>query len=142
DWSNAKLGMLDLQWADLRQDKGLYHTLVARGAMRTIVNNEQIQHAINFPLTTPRAWARARLMAGLGALLADVSWETVVVRPFRTGPIHRFHFAEPLSATSDALHGLLDPELPQISLDDTSANHAELALLLKQVRPDRAIGHR
>ncbi|HIW45826.1 MAG TPA: proteasome accessory factor PafA2 [Candidatus Yaniella excrementigallinarum] len=142
DWSNAKLGMLDLQWADLRQDKGLYHTLVARGAMRTIVNNEQIQHAINFPPTTTRAWARGRLIERFGAHLAGVSWETVLVRPFRTGPIHRFHFPEPLSATADALHGLLDPELPQISLDDTSANHAELTQLLKQLQPYRAIGHR
>lgn len=141
DWSNAKLGMLDLQWADLRHDKSLYHTLVTRGAMRTIVSEEQIQHAINFPPTTTRAWARGRLIERFGAHLAGVSWETVLVRPFRTGPIHRFHFPEPLSATADELHGLLDPALPQLSLDDTSANRAEITQLLNQLQPYRAIGH-
>lgn len=141
DWSNAKLGMLDLQWADLRHDKGLYYTLVSRGAMRTIVDDEQIQRAINFPPATTRAWSRGRLIERFGAHLAGVSWETILVRPFRTGPIHRFHFPEPLSATAEDMHGLLDPELPQLGLDDTSANRAEITQLLKQLQPYRATGH-
>ena len=81
------------------------------------------------------------LIERFGAHLAGVSWETVLVRPFRTGPIH-VSFSGTALATADVLHGPLDPELPQISLDDTSANHAELTQLLKQLQPYRAIGHR
>src|SRR5699024_12436578 len=102
DWSNAKLGMLDLQWADLRQDKGHYHTLAARGAMRTIVNNEQIQHAINFPPTTTRAWARGRLIERFGAHLAGVSRGAASVRPFGTGLMHRIQSPDPHCATAEA----------------------------------------
>ena len=134
-WDNAKLAMLDLQWADLRQDKGLYNTLVAKGAMRTLVSEEQIQEAMNLPPTTTRAWTRGRLIDRFGAHLAGVSWESVLVRPFRHGPIHRFYLLEPLEGTQQEHNGLLHPDKPQLSLEDTDANRAEIAQLLELLQP-------
>src|SRR5690625_4340117 len=140
DWSNAKLAMLDLQWADLREDKGLYYTLLSRGAMRTVVSDEQIQQAMSMPPTTTRAWTRGRLIDRFGAHLAGVSWESVLIRPFRQGPLQRFHLLEPLAATADHINGMLAAGKPQLTLDDTPANHAELAQLLKQLQPYRVTG--
>ena len=37
DWSAPRLHAVDLQYADIRPDKGLYHRLVSRGSMRTLV---------------------------------------------------------------------------------------------------------
>src|SRR5699024_6747720 len=130
DWSNAKLAMLDLQWADLSEDKGLYYTLLSRGAIRTVVSDEQIQQAMSMPPTTTRAWTRGRLIDRFGAHLAGVSWESVLVRPFRRGPLQRFHLLEPLAATANDINGLLAAGKPQLTLDDTPANQTELAQLL------------
>lgn len=140
DWSNAKLAMLDLQWADLREEKGLYYTLLSRGAMRTVVSNDQIQQAMSMPPTTTRAWTRGRLIDRFGAHLAGVSWESILVRPFRQGPMQRFHLMEPLAATADDINGLLAAGKPQLTLDDTAENHAEIAQLLKQLQPYRVTG--
>jgi len=139
-WDDAKLGMLDLQWADLRQDKGLYYRLVARGAMQTVVTEEQIQQAMELPPSTTRAWTRGRLIDRFGAHLAGVSWESVLVRPFRTGPIQRFSLLEPLEGTRGDHNGLLDTGQPQLSLDDTAANRAEIARLLELLKPYRVTG--
>ena len=139
-WDDAKLAMLDLQWADLRQHKGLYNTLVARGAMRTIVTDEQIRQAMQLPPTTTRAWTRGRLIDRFGAHLAGVSWESVLVRPFRTGPIERFYLMEPLAGAQDHHNGLLAVGKPQLSLDDTETNRTEIARLLRLLQPYRGTG--
>lgn len=141
-WDDAKLAMLDLQWADLRQGKGLYYTLVNRGAMRTMVTQDQIQHAMQHPPGTTRAWLRGRLIERFGAHLAGASWESVLVRPFRRGPVHRFTFMEPLAGTQDDhRNGLLAPDKPQLSLDDTPANRGEIAQLLEMLQPYRVTPH-
>lgn len=142
EWSNARLAMLDLQWADLREDKGLYYTLVSRGAMRTIVTEAQIHDAMVMPPRTTRAWTRGRLIDRFGAHLAGVSWESVIIRPFRTGPIQRFHLLEPLAATADDINGVLTAGQPQLALDDTPTNQAEIAELLKQLQPYRVTGQK
>ncbi|GAA2038152.1 depupylase/deamidase Dop [Yaniella flava] len=140
DWDNARLAMLDLQWADLRQHKGLYYTLVARGAIRTVVADEQIQHAMSMPPTTTRAWTRGRLIDRYGAHLAGVSWESVLVRPFRTGPVQRFHLLEPLAAAANDLGGILEAGKPQLTLEDSATNRAEITKLLEQLQPYRVTG--
>ena len=38
DWSAPRLHAVDLQYADIRPDKGLYHRLVRRGSMRPCVD--------------------------------------------------------------------------------------------------------
>lgn len=140
EWSNAKLAMLDLQWADLREHKGLYYTLVSRGAIRTIVSDEQIQHAISMPPATTRAWTRGRLIDRFGAHLAGVSWESVLIRPFRTGPVQRFYLLEPLAATAEDIDGLLAADKPQLTLDDTAENRTEITQLVEQLQPYRVSG--
>src|SRR5699024_12652686 len=116
---------------------GLYYTLLSRGAMRTVVSDEQIQQAISMPPTTTRAWTRGRLIDRFGAHLAGVSWESVLVRPFRQGPLQRFHLLEPLAATAKDINGLFAAGKPRLSLDDTPANRPELAQLHKQLQPYR-----
>lgn len=140
EWDNAKLAMLDLQWADLRQDKGLYYTLVSRGAMRTIVTDEQISQAIHLPPATTRAWTRGRLIDRFGAHLVGVSWETVLVRPFRTGRVQRYHLLEPLAGTQHDTNELLAAGKPQLTLEDTAANRTEIAQLLELLQPYRVTG--
>ena len=41
-WDNARLGLVDLQWADIRPEKGLYYRLLARDRMQRIVDDAAI----------------------------------------------------------------------------------------------------
>ena len=37
-WASHKLQLVDLQYSDVRPEKGLYHRLVARGSMKTLLD--------------------------------------------------------------------------------------------------------
>ena len=37
-WASPKLQLVDLQYSDVRPEKGLYHRLVARGSMKTLLD--------------------------------------------------------------------------------------------------------
>ena len=39
DWDDAKLQLIDLQYSDVRPEKGLYHRLVARGRIERLLDD-------------------------------------------------------------------------------------------------------
>ena len=41
-WASPKLHLVDLQYADVRPEKGLYHRLVARGSMQRLLREEEV----------------------------------------------------------------------------------------------------
>ena len=41
-WASPKLHLVDLQYADVRPEKGLYHRLVARGSMQRLLTDEEV----------------------------------------------------------------------------------------------------
>src|SRR5512139_2791605 len=49
DWSHPRLQLVDLQYTDIRPDKGLYNRLVARGRMERIISEAEIDAAIDDP---------------------------------------------------------------------------------------------
>ena len=40
-WDAARLQLIDLQWSDVRPEKGLYHRLAARGQVERIVDRRR-----------------------------------------------------------------------------------------------------
>src|SRR5881275_2433125 len=44
-WASPKLQLVDLQYSDVRPEKGLYHRLVARGSMQTMFSPEEVRRA-------------------------------------------------------------------------------------------------
>ena len=49
DWDSPRLQLVDLQYSDVRPEKGLYHRLVARGAMQTLLAVDAAQSAVDAP---------------------------------------------------------------------------------------------
>src|SRR4051812_19032887 len=45
-WASPKLQLVDLQYSDVRPEKGLYHRLVARGAMDRLFDDEEVRRAM------------------------------------------------------------------------------------------------
>ena len=95
DWDSARLGMIDLQYHDLRVDKGLYYRLADAGRMRRLFTDEQITWAANHPPEETRAWLRGTLVTDYRHLVAGASWDQVLLRPDEVSPPVRLYMPQP-----------------------------------------------
>jgi proteasome accessory factor A len=57
-WDDPRIALMDLQYHDVRQDRGLYYLLSQRGFVEQIASEEEIQRAISTPPQTTRAKIR------------------------------------------------------------------------------------
>lgn len=66
DWDAARLHLVDLQYADVRPEKGLYNRLAARGKMKRLLEEPAVERAEGKPRRTPGptsgagAWSSTR----------------------------------------------------------------------------------
>ncbi|MEE8376034.1 MAG: depupylase/deamidase Dop, partial [Acidimicrobiia bacterium] len=78
EWSDTKLKALDLQYHDVDPKKGLYNRLVARGAMRTLFTDHQIEDAVSTPPQRTRAYFRGRCVSKFSDSLVAANWDSLV----------------------------------------------------------------
>ncbi|WP_233438738.1 depupylase/deamidase Dop [Kocuria varians] len=78
-WDDPRLLAIDLQYADVRPEKGLYHRLAAGGRIRTLVPHECIVDAADTPPADTRAWFRGAAVSRYPEAMAGVGWDTVNV---------------------------------------------------------------
>ncbi|WNB89820.1 depupylase/deamidase Dop [Glutamicibacter protophormiae] len=78
-WDDPRLVAIDLQYADVRPEKGLYHRLAAGGRIRTLVDHTRIVDAADTPPADTRAWFRGTAVATYPEAMAGVGWDTVSV---------------------------------------------------------------
>lgn len=79
DWDHARLALIDVQYHDIDPQRGLYNRLVAKGAMRRLVTDDEVEAAVTTPPARTRAWARGRFLAELGDRIRAAGWDHVVV---------------------------------------------------------------
>ncbi len=77
-WSSHKLQLVDLQYSDVRPDKGLYHRLVSRGAMQTLLDDSESLTAMSEPPEDTRAYFRGRCLAQYASEVVAASWDSVI----------------------------------------------------------------
>ncbi|MGH3661686.1 MAG: depupylase/deamidase Dop [Micromonosporaceae bacterium] len=77
-WSSSKLQLVDLQYSDVRPDKGLYNRMVRRGVMKTLFDDEQVFAAMTEPPEDTRAYFRGRCLAEYGTEVVAASWDSVI----------------------------------------------------------------
>jgi proteasome accessory factor A len=106
DWSSPKLHLVDLQYSDVRPDKGLYNRLVARGRMQRIVTEDEVVQAVTEPPTDTRAYFRGRCLAKFGTDVAAASWDSVIF-DVGTESLQRVPMLEPLRGTKAHVDDLL-----------------------------------
>src|SRR5918997_2025802 len=61
-WGDSRLHLVDLQYSDVRPDKGLYNRLVARGSMQRLLTDEEVTRAILSPPSDTRAFFRGECL--------------------------------------------------------------------------------
>jgi proteasome accessory factor A len=106
-WDAPQVHMLDLQYHDLRPEKGLYYILERQGRAERIVTDEEISAAILKPPDDTRAFFRGECLKRYGAAVFGVNWDSI---SFGVGddPINRILMVEPLKGTRTHVSDLLD----------------------------------
>ncbi len=107
DWNAAKLQAIDLQYHDVRRDKGLYHRLVARGAMKRLASDADIQHAMAEPPADTRAFFRGRCLEKFPAQVVAASWDSVIFDVGRDSLV-RIPMSEPTRGTAEHVQELFE----------------------------------
>nr|WP_251043017.1 depupylase/deamidase Dop [Arthrobacter sp. ISL-69] len=106
EWNDARLGLVDLQWADVRPEKGLYHRMLARGRMDRIVDDEAIARAMTEPPSDTRAFFRGHCVSRFSKDVVGASWDSVIFDVPGHGRLQRVPTREPLRGTEALTGGL------------------------------------
>ena len=107
EWDSSRLELVDLQYSDIRPEKGLYHRLVARGAMKTLLPAGAAQTAIDTPPEDTRAYFRGECLRRYGSSVAAASWDSVIFDVGRESLV-RVPMLEPQRGTKAHVGELLD----------------------------------
>lgn len=113
-WDDPRLIAIDLQYADVRPEKGLYHRLAAAGRIRTLVDTATIERAADQPPEDTRAWFRGTAVRRFPSAMVSVGWDSVNVEfpGIRRGA--RIGMPEPLDLTRERTREWFDvPDVEQ-----------------------------
>ena len=103
EWSDPKLAALDLQYHDLRPDKGL----ARRIGLRRISDDSQVEVAVDNPPPSTRAYFRGRCLERYPDEIVAANWDSMVF-DIGTDPLRRVPMLEPLRGTAAHVGNLLD----------------------------------
>jgi proteasome accessory factor A len=106
-WGDPKLRAVDLQYHDVRRDKGLYDRLVASGKVDRLTSDAEVERAIMEPPEDTRAFFRGRCISRYPDAIAAASWDSVILDAERES-LQRVPMREPLKGTRAHVEELLD----------------------------------
>lgn len=78
-WTSPRVYMMDLQFHDIRRDKGLFYLLERTGRADRILNDEEIEHAKEHPPNDTRAKLRGDFikLARKNNIQYDLDWSNI-----------------------------------------------------------------
>ncbi|HZH22950.1 MAG TPA: depupylase/deamidase Dop [Geodermatophilus sp.] len=117
-WGDSRLHLVDLQYSDVRPEKGLYHRLVSRGSMQRLLTDDEVVTAMLRPPTDTRAFFRGECLRRYPAQVAAASWDSVVFDLGRENLV-RIPTMEPLRGTRDHVGALFESTSSAQELVDT-----------------------
>ena len=107
DWAHDRLKAIDLQYHDVRQDRGLYQRLVARGRVETLVSEDEVQAAVTSPPEDTRAWFRGECLRRFPDQVVAAGWDSLILDTGRDA-LQRVPMMEPGRGTRAHVGALLD----------------------------------
>ncbi|HZS10914.1 MAG TPA: depupylase/deamidase Dop [Nitrospirales bacterium] len=106
-WDDPRVPMLDLQYHDVRPEKGLYYTLERSNLIDRLVSDTQIARAEQTPPTDTRAYFRGQCVKKYARDVYAASWTSVLFDVGNT-TIKRIPLMEPLRGSEALTRELLD----------------------------------
>lgn len=108
DWGSARLELIDLQYADIRPERGLALRLEAGGRLERLTTASDVDRAREHPPTDTRAYFRGECLRRYGDAVAAASWDSVIFDIPGHDALQRVPTLEPVRGTRDHVGGLLD----------------------------------
>jgi len=115
-WESAKLHLIDLQYADIRPEKGLYHRLVKLGRMNRLLGDEAVEAAMHEPPVDTRAYFRGRCLEKFADNIAAASWDSVIFDLPGHESLQRIPTIDPLRGTREHVGSLIDDSETALAL--------------------------
>ncbi len=106
-WSDPRVLLLDLQYHDVRPDKGLYYTLERSNLIDRLVQDNEILRAEQTPPTGTRAFFRGHCLKKFPRQVYAGSWTSVLFDVGNT-TIKKIPLMEPLRGTESLTRELLE----------------------------------
>jgi len=108
DWDDAKLQLIDLQYSDIRPEKGLYHRLVASGRVDRLLDDAAVEGAMHDPPEDTRAYFRGRCLEKYADQIAAASWDSVIFDLPGHESLQRVPTVDPMRGSKAHVGELLD----------------------------------
>jgi proteasome accessory factor A len=107
NWQDPRIAMMDLQYHDIRPEKGLYYVLERSGAARRMLMEDAIVQAMEDPPEDTRAYFRGQCLKKFKQQIFGVNWDSISFN-LGDGPIKRIMMEEPTRGTKRHVQQLLD----------------------------------
>ncbi|MEG9248225.1 depupylase/deamidase Dop [Arthrobacter sp. Soc17.1.1.1] len=107
-WTDPRLALIDLQYADLRPEKGIYQRLARRGDVDLLVPPAEVSRAAVQPPRDTRAYFRGRCIAEYPAEVVGASWDSLIFELAGERRLQRVQTREPLRGTAALTEELFD----------------------------------
>jgi len=108
EWSNPRLKAIDIQWSDVRPEKGLFHRMSGRGRIESLIEEAAVEAAMTNPPEDTRAYFRGRCLEKYPAEIAAASWDSVIFDVPGHAALQRVPMLEPLRGTREGVGDLID----------------------------------
>ena len=107
-WNDSRLAAIDIQFADLRPDKGLARVLQQKGKMDVMFSEDQIAQAVASPPADTRAYFRGTCVSKFIDQVAAASWDSVILDLGPDIPLKRMSTPDALGGTKSATADLFE----------------------------------
>ncbi len=98
-WDAPKLALIDVQYADVRPERGLFHRLESSGAIRRLTDPAAVDRAMALPPEDTRAWLRGTVAGRFSQDLVSASWDSLVFQFEGEDRLHRLPMLRPERGT-------------------------------------------
>lgn len=106
-WDDPRAALMDLQYHDIRRDKGLYYILEREGKVDRIVSGDEIAYAMDNPPIDTRAFFRGGAIKKYKSQVFGVNWDSISFS-IEDSPIKRVIMADPTKGSKASIGDLLE----------------------------------
>ena len=108
DWDSPRMQLIDLQYADIRPDRGLALRLEESGRLQRLTTDDEVDRARERAPEDTRAYFRGECLRRYPESVAAASWDSVIFDVAGFDSLQRVPTLEPVRGTRDHVEHLLD----------------------------------
>jgi proteasome accessory factor PafA2 len=108
DWTAPELQLVDLQYSDVRPERGLGARLETGGHLARLTTDEEVRSAEKSPPADTRAYFRGECIRRYGASVAAAGWDSIVFDVPGQAALQRVATPDPFRGTSEQVSKILE----------------------------------